>query len=78
MIELAGLWLHSQPGRALSRWSQERFGGGTSRLRRIGIVAPARERLIARWRYVEFGAVPAGAVAVEWEVKRDPRLRSAS
>jgi transposase len=78
MIELAWGWLRYQPDSALSRWYQERFDGGNSRQRRIGIVALARKLLIALWRYVEFGEVPEGAVEVELEVKLDPRLRSAS
>jgi hypothetical protein len=41
-------------------------------------VALARVLLIALWRYVEFDEVPEGAVVVEWEVKLDPRLRTAS
>jgi transposase len=78
MIELAWGWLRYQPDIALSRWYQERFGGGNSRQRRIGIVALARKLLIALWRYVEFEEVPEGAVVVDLEVELDPRLRSAS
>ena len=43
------------------RWYQERFGHGSSRLRRIGIVALARKLLIALWRFLETGVVPEGA-----------------
>ena len=39
-----------------------RFGHGSSRLRRIGIVALARKLLIALWRYLETGVVPEGAI----------------
>jgi len=46
----------------LSRWYQERFGAGSSRLRRIGIVALARKLLIALWRYLGDGVIPEGAV----------------
>jgi len=61
-IEIAWAWLRLQPNSALSRWYQERFGHGNSRLRRIGIVALARKLLIALWRYLETGEVPEGAV----------------
>jgi transposase len=61
-IEIAWGWLRFQPQRALSRWYQERFGQGSSRLRRIGIVALARRLLVELWRYLETGVVPAGAV----------------
>ena len=61
-IEIAWGWLRFQPDSALSRWYQERFGSGSSRVRRIGIVALARRLLVELWRYVETGAVPEGAV----------------
>lgn len=60
-IEMAWLWVRYQPGSALSRWFQKRFGPGGSRLRRIGIVALARKLLVGLWRYIETGAVPDGA-----------------
>jgi transposase len=40
----------------------ERFGGGSSRQRRIGIVALARKLLIALWKYLERDEIPEGAV----------------
>jgi transposase len=61
-IEIAWGWLRFQPASALSRWYQERFGQGSSRLRRIGIVALARRLLVELWRYLETGVVPEGAV----------------
>lgn len=61
-IESAWSWLRYQPDRALSQWYQRRFGAGGGRLRRIGIVALARKLLIALWRYLETGEIPAGAV----------------
>jgi transposase len=61
-IELAWGWLRFQPQRALTQWSQQRFGHGSRRLRRIGIVALARKLLIALWRFIETGVVPDGAV----------------
>ncbi len=60
-MELAWTWLRYQPQSALSQWHQQRFGKGSKRLRKIGIVALARKLLIALWRYVEFGEIPAGA-----------------
>jgi transposase len=61
-IEIAWRWLHLQPESELSRWYQVRFGQGSKRMRKIGIVALARKLLIALWRYLETGEVPAGAV----------------
>lgn len=69
-IEIAWGWLRFQPESALSRWYQERFGHGSSRLRRIGIVALARKLLIALWRFLETGVVPEGA-----ELKAAARVR---
>lgn len=61
MVELAWSWLRYQPGSALSKWYQERFGRTGGRSRRIGIVALARRLLIALWRFVEHGVMPDGA-----------------
>ena len=61
-IEIAWIWLRYQPNSELSRWYQRRFGKGSKRLHKIGIVALARKLLIAIWRYLEFGTVPTGAV----------------
>ena len=61
-IEIAWGWLRYQPNSELSRWYQRRFGKGSKRLHKIGIVALARKLLIAIWRYLEFGTVPTGAV----------------
>lgn len=60
-VEIAWGWLRFQPRSALARWYEKRFGKGSSRLRKIGIVALARKLLIALWRFVTFGEVPAGA-----------------
>jgi len=46
-LEIAWDWLRFQPERALTQWYQQRFGHGSSRLRRIGIVALACKVLIA-------------------------------
>jgi transposase len=60
-IEIAWGWLRFQPQSALTQWYQQRFGQGSSRLRRIGIVALARKLLIALWRFIETGVIPDGA-----------------
>jgi transposase len=65
MIELAWGWLRYQPGSELSRWYQRRFGAGNTRSRKVGIVALARKLLVALWKYLETGEVPAGAELVE-------------
>jgi transposase len=69
-IELAWGWLRFQPESALSKWYERRFGAGSKRLRKIGIVALARKLLIALWRFLETGVIPEGAL-----LKTDLRLR---
>jgi transposase len=61
MVELAWFWMRYQPDSELSHWFLERVGVGKGRVRRIGIVAVARKLLVALWRYVTSGLVPAGA-----------------
>jgi transposase len=63
--EWAWSWVRYQPESALSCWLKERFGGGGKRLRRMGIVAVARQVLMALWRFLETGAFPEGAVLKE-------------
>ena len=60
-IELAWAWVRWQPHSELSRWFHARFGQH-GRARRIGITALARRLLIAWWRYLETGTLPAGAM----------------
>jgi len=60
-VELAWLWLRYQPESALSRWFGVRFSAGGKRACKVGIVAVARKLLIALWRYLEYGEIPAGA-----------------
>ena len=60
MIQLAWLWLRYQPGSELAEWFRKRVGTMAGRTRRIAIVAMARKLLIALWRYVETGTIPAG------------------
>ena len=69
-IEIAWGWLRFQPDSELSKWYQRRFGGGSKRVRKIGIVALARKLMIALWRFLETGWIPEGA-----ELKADVRLR---
>ena len=60
-IELAWGWLRYQPESELSVWFRTRYGEAGPRQRRVGIVALARKLLVALWRYLETGAVPARA-----------------
>ncbi len=69
-IEIAWGWLRFQPNSELSKWYQRRFGSGSKRLRKIGIVALARKLMIELWRFLETGVVPEGA-----ELKTDVRIR---
>jgi transposase len=62
MIELAWSWVRYQPSSALTVWFHQRVRNLKGRIRRITIVALARKLLIALWRYLETGVVPAGAV----------------
>ena len=62
MVQLAWSWVRYQPDSRLTEWYQRKFGHGSRRLRRIGIVALARKLLIALWRYVEHGEIPEGAI----------------
>ena len=66
-VEIAWCWLRYQPNSALSKWYQKRFARGSSRQRRIGIVALARKLLVGLWRYLETGEVPDGAELVPWK-----------
>jgi len=60
-IEIAWGWIRHQPDSELTHWFDERFGHSGKRLIKIGIVALARKLLIALWRYLETGEIPAGA-----------------
>jgi transposase len=61
-IEIAWAWRRFQPDSRLSQWYEHRFGAGSARLRKLGIVALARKLLIALWRFVKTGVLPEGAV----------------
>jgi transposase len=60
-IEIAWCWLRYQPDSELTLWFYERFGSGGTRMRKVGIVALARKLLVALWRYLDMGEIPAGA-----------------
>jgi transposase len=70
MIQLAWGWLRYQPNSELSQWYRRRFAQGNTRLRKVGIVALARKLLIAFWKYLETGEVPAGAEVRKRKVVR--------
>jgi transposase len=61
-VELAWLWLKHQPDSELSRWFQARTANASKRIKRITIVALARKLMVALWRYLTTGLIPAGAV----------------
>jgi Transposase IS116/IS110/IS902 family len=61
-IEIAWGWGRFQPESTLTQWYQARFGQGSARLRKIGLVALARKLLIALWRVLQTGERPAGAI----------------
>jgi len=49
-----------RPRRLVADPLREPGGSGKGRIRRIAIVTVARKLLIALWRYLEAGMVPAG------------------
>jgi transposase len=61
-IEIAWAWRRFQPTSALAQWYERRFGTGSARLRKLGMVALARKLLIALWRFVKTDVLPEGAV----------------
>ena len=75
-LEIAWGWLHFQPDSELSGWFRARFGGGSSRQRRIGIVALARKLLVQLWKYLQTGVPPAGATLTDWQSKARTTARS--
>jgi transposase len=62
MLELAWRWLLHQKDSALTRWYRARTADGRGDTRKTMIVALARKLLIALWRYVTAGELPAGVV----------------
>jgi transposase len=77
MVELAWGWLRWQPNSELSRWYERRFAHHGKRARKIGVVALARKLLIALWRYIEQGEVPAGARLTSWRAKVNAKSTAA-
>jgi transposase len=61
MIQLAWRWLMFQKESSLAQWFQTRTANAGHIVRKKMIVALARKLLIALWRYVKTGEVPAGA-----------------
>jgi len=61
-IELAWLWVRHQPDSTLTQWFRQRTLNASKRIKRIAIVALARKLIVALWRYLTTGLVPAGAV----------------
>lgn len=63
LVEMAWSWIRYQPASALTQWFNRRtLGTGPNRrARRIAIVAVARRLVIALWRYLKDGVIPAGA-----------------
>jgi transposase len=61
MVQLAWRWLMFQKDSALAQWYRARTAGARGDIRKTMIVALARKLLIALWRYVTIGEVPAGA-----------------
>ena len=62
MIQLAWRFLKFQKGSALAQWYRERTAGARRGTRNTMVVALARKLLIALWRLVTAGEVPAGVV----------------
>ncbi len=61
-LQLAWRWLKHQKDSALAQWYRERTAGGGDIIRKKMIVALARKILVALWRYVTTGELPAGVV----------------
>jgi transposase len=61
MIQLAWRWLRFQKDSALAMWFGKRTVSARGDIRKTMIVALARKLLIALWRLVTTGEVPAGA-----------------
>ena len=69
LVEISWRWLHYQPKSELALWYQQRYGQANARQRKTGIVALARKLLVALWKYLDQGEVPAGAELTTWEQK---------
>ena len=66
MVQLAWRWLIFQKDSELSQWFRERCAGAPvpaqRKVRKTMVVALARKLLIALWRFVTCGEVPAGTI----------------
>ena len=62
LYQLAWLWLRHQPQSVLALWFEERVRRNGGRLKKTTIVALARKRPVALWKYVTAGVVIEGAV----------------
>ena len=60
MVQLAWRFLRFQKDSALSQWYRARTAGATGARKTTMIVALARKLLIALWRMVTTGEIPAG------------------
>jgi transposase len=60
MIQLAWRFIRFQPESALAKWYYARTADGRKKTRKTMIVALARKLLIALWRFVTTGEIPAG------------------
>lgn len=61
MVQLAWAWLRLQPESELSQHWQARYKHASKAEKKKGIVALARKLLVAFWKYLDRGEVPAGA-----------------
>jgi transposase len=62
MLQLAWRWLKFQKESELAKWYRTRTADARRGIRKTMIVALARKLLIALWRYVTTGEIPAGAI----------------
>jgi transposase len=62
MLQLAWRWLKFQKESDLAKWYRTRTAEAQRGIRKTMIVALARKLLIALWRYVTTGEIPAGAI----------------
>jgi transposase len=61
MVQLAWAWLRYQPDSQLSQRWQDEYKNASKAERKKGIVALARKLIVAFWKYLDRGEVPAGA-----------------
>jgi transposase len=62
MVQLAWRWVRFQKDSELTKWFRTRTADARRDVRKTMIVALARKLLIALWRYVTTGEIPAGAI----------------